>query len=114
MARRILLAALALLTMGMFATSAQALTRPGAVVRSAVDEAAAYGAALQARWAVACEGTGGQASLPEVAADWAAAMQEATTQEPNPEAVRRYDETYAVFRRLTEGLKPMFEMTPHV
>jgi sugar (pentulose or hexulose) kinase len=84
------------------------------VVRSAVDEAAAYGAALQARWAVACGETGGQVSLPEVAADWAAAMQEATTQEPNPEAVRRYDETYAVFRRLTEGLKPMFEMTPHV
>jgi xylulokinase len=84
------------------------------VVRSAVDEAAAYGAALQARWAVACGKTGGQVSLPEVAADWAAAMQEATTQEPNAEAVRRYDETYAVFRRLTEGLKPMFEMTPHV
>jgi sugar (pentulose or hexulose) kinase len=84
------------------------------VVRSAVDEAAAYGAALQARWAVACGETGGQASLLEVAADWAAAMQEATTQEPNPEAVRRYDEAYATFRRLTEGLKPMFEMTPHV
>jgi len=84
------------------------------VVRSAVDEAAAYGAALQARWAVACGETGGQASLLEVAADWAAAMQEATTQEPNPEAVRRYDETYAVFRRLTDHLKPMFEITPHV
>jgi xylulokinase len=84
------------------------------VVRSAVEEAAAYGAALQARWAVACGGTGGQVSLPEVAADWAAAMQEATTQEPNPEAVRRYDETYAVFRRLTDHLKPMFEITPHV
>jgi sugar (pentulose or hexulose) kinase len=41
-------------------------------------------------------------------------MQEATTQEPNAEAVRRYEEAYATFRRLTEGLKPMFEITLHV
>jgi sugar (pentulose or hexulose) kinase len=82
------------------------------VVRSTVEEASAYGAALQAHWALACDRSGHPPSLPEIAAAWAAAMQEATSQDPDPESTRRYDEVYGLFRRLTDHLKPIFAMTP--
>jgi sugar (pentulose or hexulose) kinase len=82
------------------------------VVRSTIEEAAAYGAALQARWAVACDRSGQPTSLPEIAAAWAPAMQEATSQESDPESMRRYDEVYDLFRRLTDRLKPLFAMAP--
>jgi sugar (pentulose or hexulose) kinase len=81
-------------------------------VRSTIEEAAAYGAALQARWAVACDRSGQPTSLPEIAAAWAPAMQEATSQESDPESTRRYDEVYDLFRRLTDRLKPIFAMAP--
>jgi D-xylulose kinase len=84
------------------------------VVRSAVDEAAAYGAALQAYWAVACDSAGSRLSLPEVAATWAAAMQDAGTQDPDRDAATRYDEVYAHFRGLTEQLLPLFRHTHRV
>jgi xylulokinase len=82
------------------------------VVRSTVEEAAAYGAALQAHWALACDKSGHPSSLPEIAAAWAAAMQEATSHDPDPESTRRYDEVYDLFRRLTDHLKTIFAMTP--
>ena len=44
------------------------------VVRSIVDEAPAYGAALQARWAVTRETSGSTAPLQELSAMWAGAM----------------------------------------
>jgi sugar (pentulose or hexulose) kinase len=84
------------------------------VVRSAVDEAAAYGAALQAYWAVACDSAGSRLSLPEVAATWAAAMQDAGTHDPDRDAATRYDEVYAHFRGLTEQLLPLFRHTHRV
>jgi xylulokinase len=82
------------------------------VVRSTVEEAAAYGAALQACWALACDRRGQPASLTEIAYAWAPSMQDATTQESNPESVRRYEDVYDRFRRLTDHLKPLFAITP--
>jgi xylulokinase len=82
------------------------------VVRSTVEEAAAYGAALQARWALDCDKSGHATSISEIAAAWAPAMQEATSQEPDPDSMRRYDEVYNLFRRLTDHLKPLFAMAP--
>jgi D-xylulose kinase len=84
------------------------------VVRSAVDEAAAYGAAMQVHWAVACERARSRLSLSEAAATWAAAMQDAVTQEPDPEHVKRYDEVYTHFGRLTDQLGPLFRATHRV
>jgi xylulokinase len=82
------------------------------VVRSIIEEAAAYGAALQACWATTGDRSGQPASLHEIAAAWAPAMQEAASQEADPESVRRYDEVYDRFRRLTDHLKPLFAMNP--
>jgi len=81
-----------------------------AVVRSVVDEAAAYGAALQARWAVACDGNRTRLFLPEIANTWTTEMQEVTLQEPHPESMRRYDEVYGLFHRLTDHIKSMFSI----
>lgn len=80
------------------------------VVRSAVEEAAAYGAALQARWAVSCEAAGSKVSLPDLSATWAGAMQDAEILEPVPATARVYDEVYANFRLLTERLLPLFSL----
>jgi len=80
------------------------------VVRSAVDEAAAYGAALQACWAAACEGAGRRIALSEVATAWAGVMQDASAQDPHPEGMRRYADVYVLFRRLTDHLRPIFDM----
>ena len=78
------------------------------VVRSGVDEAAAYGAALQGRWAVVQQGGASRVSLADVAADWRGVMQDTTIHEPHPSTVRRYDARYAEFRRLTDCLGPAF------
>ena len=78
------------------------------VVRSAVEEAAAYGAALQARWALAGETAGRPVRLQDLAATWVGAMQEAEVLEPDPSASRVYDDAYADFHRLTETLQPLF------
>ena len=69
-----------------------------------MDEAAAYGAALQARWAVACDERESQISLAEVASAWLSTMQEVTFQEPHPESMKRYDEAYSLFRQLTDQI----------
>jgi xylulokinase len=79
------------------------------VVRSAVEEAAAYGAALQAKWAVSVESAGGPAKLGEGAAGWMMSLHESTIQEPIPTAMEQYEEIYETFRKLTAHLKPFFE-----
>ena len=78
------------------------------VIRSAVDEAASYGAALHSRWAVACEVARNEVSIQDLVASWAGAMQDAEILEPDPAASRLYDEAYADFRLLTETLRPVF------
>jgi len=82
------------------------------VVRSTIEEAAAYGAALQACWSLACDRSGHAVSLPEIAAVWAPAMQETNPQDPHPESTLRYDEVYDRFRCLTDHLKPLFATIP--
>lgn len=78
------------------------------VVRAVVEEAAAYGAALQAQWAVTCDVTGSAVSLPDVWARWAGAIQDVEVLEPHHATARLYDEAYADFRVLTEQLRPLF------
>jgi xylulokinase len=78
------------------------------VVRSVVEEPAAYGAALQVRWAIACEASGGTVSLQALSAMWADAMQDVEVLEPNDTSARLYDKAYGEFRVLTERLRPLF------
>ena len=78
------------------------------VVRSSVDEAAAYGAALQACWAVTCDAAGGEVPIQNCATTWAGSMQEAEILEPDPSTSRLYDEAYVDFRLLSETLRPVF------
>jgi len=81
------------------------------VVRSAVEEAAAYGAALQARWALACDTASKRLALQDILGAWADVLLDALTQDPDPATVRRYIEVYNTFRRLSDHLMPIFAAT---